>query len=580
MLSVPKPSKKSLFLILFLFVVVCCSIFGLRFLFSDSRLFDRYCAMYSRELLYEDTLSLHYALADPQSQGLGDLPVSLGEIALPDAATETAIYENRQTVLRAFEGKHLTDSQKLTLAVLQDALTREQALLPYTMLLDMPSSTLGLPAQLPVLFAEYTFRSAEDIETYLLLLSDTRRYLAQYQSLLLKKAKAGYAPAAETIDAVIQQCQEFLGQEDQTHFLQTSFVRKCENLSSLSAKTLEELTQTHFKLLSTCLFAAYHALMDELEELYPLAHERCGLSGYPGGRACYENSIRYLCGTDLSVEEIRKRLYDQLMQDIEMAKKLPSDAFLAKDPYQSLSPEQMLSQLSAQINSCFPRLTDTQITVKEVQPELQAFSSPAYYMIPPVDDWTSHCIYINPAEALDGFSLYTTLAHEGFPGHLYQTVFFYHTDPPLLRRLLSFGGYMEGWATYAESLICELSRNDYAGARAAWLDRSLTLCLSSLLDIGIHADGWDLEKVVSFLSDFGITDSSAAEALFQYIIENPGNYLRYYLGCLSFLDLRASVKASLGDTFSLSAFHSSILSTGPCSFPLLTRQVYAQLKVS
>ena len=122
----------------------------------------------------------------------------------------------------------------------------------------------------------------------------------------------------------------------------------------------------------------------------------------------------------------------------------------------------------------------------------------------------------------------------------------------------------EGWATYAESLISELCKDDYAGSGAAWLDRSLNLCIASLLDISIHADGWDLEKTAAFLADFGITDMDSVENLYQYIIENPGNYLRYYLGCLSFLDLRATLMAEQGEDFSLADFHRAVLITGLC----------------
>lgn len=552
---------------------------GHHWLFSDSRLFDRYCALYTRELLYSDTLSLHYAVADPAAFGLEDLPVTLGEIALPDLTEETAVCENRQTVLYSFSPEKLSDSQQLTLAVLKDTTDREAALLPYAMLWDTPSSSLGLLAQLPVLFAEYTFRSPEDIQTYLLLLSDTRRYLSQYANVLAQKADAGYAPAAETIDAMLAQCQEFLGDENASHFLQTIFMEKCRELS-LSEETLQKLEDAHFRLLQTKLFTAYHDMTDALQKLYPLAHKRCGLAGYPGGRAYYEARIRYLCGTDLSIDAIRKRLYRQLTADIAAAGKLDTSVFSADDPYLSLSPEQMLAQLSEQTAPYFPAIPATRYTVKEVQPELQAFSSPAYYMVPPMDDWQTHTIYINPAETLDGFSLYTTLAHEGFPGHLYQNVCFYATDPPLIRRLLSCGGYTEGWATYAESLLSELCQDDYAGAGAAWLDRSLNLCIASLLDISIHADGWDLEKTAAFLADFGITDMASVEDLFQYIIENPGNYLRYYLGCLSFLDLRATLMTEQGEAFSLTDFHRAVLTTGPCSFPLLTEQVRLQAGVS
>ena len=77
-----------------------------------------------------------------------------------------------------------------------------------------------------------------------------------------------------------------------------------------------------------------------------------------------------------------------------------------------------------------------------------------------------------------------------------------------------------------------------------------------------------------------MTDMTSVESLYQYIIENPGNYLRYYLGCLSFLDLRALLQTELGKDFSLTDFHRWVLTTGPCSFPVLTAQVRLQAGLS
>ena len=547
------------------------------FLSSDSRRFDRYTAVYAKTLLSQDTMTLHYALADPDRVGLSDVPATLGTFSLPDAATEHLQCENISAVLASFSPERLTASQQLTLKILTDQNCREEKLTSGCMLWDQPSSTLGLLAQLPVLFAEYTFRNTEDVQTYLQLLADAKRYLEEYMSVLEEKAAAGYAPSAETLDGLLAQCESFLGAEDDTHFLQTVFSGKCEALGCFSEEELRQLSSSHLQLLQQSLFAAYHSVMERLKEIYPLAHARTGLSGYENGRTYYEAWLQYICGTDMTIEEIRRRLYLQMAADMTAAQKLDLSTLSLDDPYTALDADAMLSQLSTVIQPYFPAAATVHWTVRDVQPELRSFSSPAYYMIPPVDAYTDNTIYINPQEDLRGFSLYTTLAHEGFPGHLYQTTYFYETSPDLIRRLLSFGGYTEGWATYTESLLCELSVSTYEGARLYWLDRSLNLCLSSLLDLCIHADGWDLDRTASFLADFGITDTDAADDLYQYCIENPGNYLRYYLGCLSFLDLRSDIGQELGENFSLSDFHEAILSTGPCSFPVLTQAVREKL---
>ncbi len=126
---------------------------------------------------------------------------------------------------------------------------------------------------------------------------------------------------------------------------------------------------------------------------------------------------------------------------------------------------------------------------------LKDFLSPAFYLTPPADVNSPNSIYLNPADEMTGIDLYSTLAHEGFPGHLYQTVSFSRSDPLLIRHLYAPSGYVEGWATYVESYACRyaarnLDANTQALCRLWYLNRSVHLTLCSLLDLGIHSQGW------------------------------------------------------------------------------------------
>ena len=211
--------------------------------------------------------------------------------------------------------------------------------------------------------------------------------------------------------------------------------------------------------------------------------------------------------------------------------------------------------------------------MKYVDESLEDYLSPAFYLTPPADTNSPNSIYINRASNMEGVELFTTLAHEGFPGHLYQTVYFASTEPPLIRYLYEPGGYVEGWATYIESYAYSYAEEAPSLARLLWLNRSLNLCLYSLMDVGIHYDGWSLEDTSDFLSQFGITDAGTASDIYQYIIETPANYLKYYYGYLSFLDIRESVKMREGDSFDLKNFHRRLLELGPMPFYILEEEL-------
>ena len=178
-----------------------------------------------------------------------------------------------------------------------------------------------------------------------------------------------------------------------------------------------------------------------------------------------------------------------------------------------------------------------------------------------MDTRTPNVIYINDSGHTSSLELFGTLAHEGFPGHLYQTVSFAENNPSDIRYLVTSSGYVEGWATYVESYGYEYAAslmNDPDSAknavRLAWLNRSMNLCIYSLIDIGIHYRGWDAARTAVFLKAFGINNASTAAEIYQYIVETPGNYLKYYWGYLNFLDLKTVCQKRLGDDFDLKEF--------------------------
>lgn len=173
---------------------------------------------------------------------------------------------------------------------------------------------------------------------------------------------------------------------------------------------------------------------------------------------------------------------------------LPGFSFTSTPSAAETSPEQILEDLQKQIQTDFPAVPSTSYEVKYVHPDLEEHLSPAFYLTPPIDTLSPNDIYINRHANMSGLELYTTLAHEGFPGHLYQTITFASSAPDPVRYLPAMGGYVEGWATYAESFAYTYYQPDSTDGQLAWLNRSLNLCMMSLLDTVIHYNGWNQER--------------------------------------------------------------------------------------
>ena len=244
---------------------------------------------------------------------------------------------------------------------------------------------------------------------------------------------------------------------------------------------------------------------------------------------------------------------------------------ILKDP----NPAAILTTLESKLGKDFPEPPQVNTQIKYVQKSMEEYLSPAFYMIPAIDNTENNVIYINQGHLPDDLSLFTTLAHEGYPGHLYQTTYFASQNPDPIRTLLNYGGYTEGWATYSEMLSYYYAPISKAQATLLQKNSSVILGLYALADMGIHYDGWTLTDTVSFFRSYGITDSNTIEDIFHLIIADPGNYLKYYIGYVEFLELKKEAIEKWGSEFTQERFHKAVLDIGPASFEELGPGVFS-----
>ena len=528
-----------------------------------------------------NALNLHYTLANPEDFGIVEYSTSLGTFDPKQISAGMLACENRRVALREFPLKELNRDNQLTYDIL--CLAYETELLPGNnyLLEEYISPSLGMQAQLPVLLAEYTFRKEQDVQDYLKLLASVDTYFEGILEFEKLKSQNGTFMSDRTADRIISQCSDFI-RNPEDNYLLSVFSEKISDLSGLSEKKKEAYSILHEKVLKNQVLPSYQRLIDGLYLLKGTGKNAGGLCGFTGGKAYYEYLLKSSCGMYESVSEIQTRLLKQLQLDMnecgeiiecnpQMLKEISSGDTVAAAVKKENSPKQILETLRKEMNKDFPEVSDAVYEVKYVPEALEAYLSPAFYLTPPIDTLSPNDIYINPYAKLGGIQLFTTLAHEGFPGHMYQTIYFASTDPSHIRYTLNMGGYVEGWATYIETYAYGYFDQDADLSRLEWLNRSLNLCILSLLDTGIHYDGWDRIRSAEFLSNFGITSADAQEEIYQVIVEDPANYLKYYMGYLHFLDLREEQKQKEGKEFDLREFHKKILEIGPCQFPILEK---------
>lgn len=541
---------------------------------------------YTDELFFTDVqgnaLNLHYTLAAPEKLGITDYPVSLGNFDPSQISSRTLLWESRKSALEKFPSERLSQQNQLTKDILCLAYETELLSGNNYLLEEYLSPSLGVQAQLPILLAEYTFRREQDVQDYIKLLASVDTYFQNILTFEQLKSQNGTFMSDTTVDRITEQCSAFITNPEE-NYLHTVFQEKLKDVPQLTAAKQKAYQKLHMKILQEQVLPAYQTLINGLCLLKGSGKNPGGLSGLPGGKAYYEYLLKSSCGIYETVEQIQTRLLKQLQMDMEESEnilhKKPELIYriTEKQPAFSVqeksSPEDILKTLQNKLLKDFPSPPETSYEVKYVHKDLEAYLSPAFYLTPPIDTLSPNDIYINEYAGMKGTELFTTLAHEGFPGHLYQTISFASTNPPKIRHLLGMSGYVEGWATYVETYAYNYADQDSDLSRLQWLNRSLNLCILSLLDTGIHYDGWSRETAAEFLSGFGITDSAAQQEIFQVIVEDPANYLKYYMGYLHFLDLREDCKKEMGEHFDIRKFHQKILEIGPCQFPILEKYV-------
>ena len=421
---------------------------------SENSRFQTFTEKLFRSEVCSNTLTLHYTLAHPEKKGIRKPEATLGT-ALSDPAKTTSLCQEYEKELKSFAYSRLSEENRLTCDMLL-LYFHTRASLGKNSALDEPLGPgLGVQAQLPILLAEYTFRTKEDISDYLKLLSTVRPYFQSIIKLEKQKSQSGLFMSDTTLDRILKQCHSFVANPD-SNYMDDIFAQKLKAFSNpaFSSEDQKKLCTYHHKLILTEVIPAYQELADSLESLRGTGKSSRGLAFFEGGREYYLYLLQSQTGTYVPVGQIEKRLSAQLLSDYrEISSLLKQNSSLIDRLNQcsgelTLTPTQMLEKLPELMKKDFPELKDATYELRTVHPSMKKFLSPAFYLTPPVDTRTPNVIYINDSGRTSSLELFGTLAHEGFPGHLYQTVSFAENNPSDIRYLVTSPGYVEGWATY------------------------------------------------------------------------------------------------------------------------------------
>lgn len=557
----------SLFLVL---VFSCFTIGGC----SANKSFAEFTYSLFLDEITANTINLHYSIENPKEFGIKNYNISLGDYSKEARNSVKSSLLATKLELLSYSYYSLTTEEQLTYDVLNDYLDTQLALCEYELYEEPLSFSGGVQMNLPILFAEYEFNSEQDVKDYLELISLTDEYFTQVLDFEQEKAAAGLFMSDKQCSAVIDSCEAFLSCKE-NHYLISTFENRLEQLG-LSDRKISSYIKENQKILDEQLFPAYENMISELMSLLGSGTNDGGLCNFEYGKEYYELLVYANTGCDDSIDEIFNRISAQRVSDLMVCADLQSkdETIIEQCTYLEWEMEdtkQMISLLQESILDLFPSPPNTNYEINYIDDSLEEYLAPAFYIVAPVDNYIDNVIYINNSYLSNDIYCFTTLAHEGYPGHLYQTVMTYEYNLPEIRTQLDYPGYVEGWATYIEMMSYYFTGLDEDVASMLSYNQSATLSLYASSDIGLHYYGWTNEDMYQFWGNYGITNTALIDEITQLILSEPGNYLKYYVGYLEFLELKSYAKELLGTDFNTVDFHRTILDIGPAPFSIIEK---------
>lgn len=555
--------------------------------------FEQYLDDYFKDVVTDDTLTYNYTIKDGTDYGLEEPEVTLGDpgMTAEEIGQDKEEFEGWVKKLDAIDRSCLTEDQKLTYDVLDEYFEVSAGIFDNVYLYEPFSPMRGLQANIATNFTDYRFDDKGDVERYIELLGQIPDYFAEYLDFEQEKSEKGYFMSDAVCDKVISQCKDFVADKE-NHFMVTTFNDNIDALDFLTDEEKAEYKEANKQAVENSLLPAFENVAEVLSGLKGTGTNDGGICNYDSGKEYYEYLLKNFAGTAKSPEEVIDMLDTELQKlmvslyQYYLGNQAAYEYFAAN--YDSIFAEtdqmtasEMVDKMMETASEHYPDAGTINYKAEALDKNLETIMDDvlAYYMAPAIDDPDNNLIRVNGLHT-DG--MWTTLAHEGYPGHMLQNAYYMSTDPEPVRTLMNFLGYKEGWAMYAcyDSLYYyEYEEPEYGDTIAALyqLNDEMSYLMMGRVDLGINYEGWTLQDTADYLTKNGM-DGSAAQELYTTMVGDPAVYQSYSTGYYEMKELRDYAEEKMGDDFDLKTFNTIILETGPCQFDILKEQVDKKLQ--
>lgn len=531
---------------------------------DDNKDFDLFLDTIFDELVSDNYLYMHFNVADYKAMGIEKPEVGFGHIVYGVDEEEFNKTEKQLEDLLAFDYDKLSLRQQYDYDLLHYSLLETLCGLEYSKYNLIFSSSSQFCDGIVTNLMEFAMYDEESEEDFLAVLKDVPNYIN------------------EAIEYSKQQSNDGLYHSDDMLDEEISYI---DNLISSNGKSIYE----HYKeydiypevkeLVENEVIPAFVTLKEYLNTLYgKTKSDKLALTKINNGYAEYtyitntsNNGDMYAIYTQLI--EVYSDWVNNFINAYQNNEHILEDYedFLNDDKAINLSAEDMLEYLRNNSSKRYEYLEDANYVVSSL--DTLGDSTLGYYVSPPIDNLNQNVIRVNAKinnEEYDQMSVFEVMAHEGFPGHLYQNIYFQQKNPHKFRATQSFIGYTEGYADLAAMDAIDMLNVD-DGYKAVAKLNSITFnshLLLSIVDLGVNYFGWDVNTIGNKLEKLFL-DKAIAQPLYDMVVAMPGTFVRYGVGYVSHLNLRKKAMDELGDKFDFVAYDRAIIENGPLPFAIL-----------
>lgn len=550
----------------------------------DNAAFDEFLDKIFVETMELDYLSMHYTVIDYKSLGIEKPSVDIGELKYGYDEENIKNNEDQLKQLQSFDFDSLSYRQQYDYEALEYSLYETLASLMYYQYDFLFSSASNLPENLISNFTDFTFYDEESIEDYLLLLADIDRYFDDALKYTKDQSDDGYGMIDVWIDYTKDVCNGAVNKTDNNTLIVT-FDDRIDKLDFIDETKKQEYKQKNKQIVLDEVLPSFSKISKEIEQYR--GKEKMDDYVLKNLDPNYAELVYILrCSNNAKMEET----FENLKKYITDLETIYVNNFYDPEGYEEYSKalngeinalnlvdRQCLDYLRDNMDDYYTNLGAVEYDVQELDPDTAPATTVAYYWPSPIDNHNQNIIRTNPNNMVAGYDTFSTLSHEGFPGHLYQHVYYRQSNPHNFRSVISFVGYTEGWAVDAQKYAYRYSGIKNQGAQdAMYFDSTYYFPLYSLIDMGVNYFGWNNKDIINYFDDNSMLfsfDNDTAENIRNILIEMPGIYCSYGLGSLNFYDLEQYARNSLGDKFNIVEYHDAILKNGPLPFNILKTAV-------